>query len=216
MSYRSKLERYLVHIEKKLTKMNKLAAKSLRLAIQAITSNDDQLAIKVIEGDKTIDQLEIDIENSCVNLIALQQPMAGDLREITAIMRIIADVERVADYANGIAKLQISFGRDVSDKAKLFIPMYEIINEMMLKINEAFLKRDSELAREVAHMDPLVDREYKEIYNHLLSQVNGDEETRDEVVALLFMGRYLERVGDHIVNICERIIYMMDGIREYF
>lgn len=216
MSYRSKLERYLIQVEKQLTKMNKLTLKSLKNAMISITTNDDDLAIKVIEGDKTIDQLEIDIENNCVNLIALQQPMASDLREITAIMRIIADVERIADYANGIAKLQISFGQDMTDKAKLFMPMYEILSTMIERSNEAFIKRNSQLAREVAQKDPQVDQEYKEIYTHLLNEMSKNEETRDEVIALLFMGRYLERIGDHTVNICERIIYMLDGIREYF
>lgn len=216
MSYRSKLERYLVRIEHQLTKMNKLTLKSLKQAMEAVTTNDDELAVKVIEGDKTIDQLEIDIENNCVNLIALQQPMAGDLREITAIMRIIADVERIADYANGIAKLQISFGEDMREKAKLFMPMYDILSNMIEKSNEAFIKRNVQLAREVALMDPEVDKEYKEIYHHLLSEITKNEETTDEVIALLFMGRYLERIGDHTVNICERIIYMLDGVREYF
>lgn len=216
MKLRANLDRRMTKIEHRLIKMTSLVEQSITRSMLALKNNDDQMAINVVEDDRVIDQLEMSIEKNCINVISLQQPIASDLREITAVMKIITDLERIGDYSANIAKIQISFEKGMGEQTRYLESMGDTTRVMLQKALASFIEKDADLAREAAKMDQSVDGMYEEYYRFLLQQLKSDESSTDDLVPLLFTGRYLERVGDHIVNMCERIIYMVEGINEYY
>ncbi len=213
---RGKLDSRLQRIERRLVKMGMAVESAIDKSIESLMNNDDKLAIEVIEKDATVDHLELDLEKSCVSLIALEQPIARDLRIVTGTLKIITDLERIGDYAANIAKTQITVSKDISHHVQ---PLYEIakILQVMVKLSlDAFVEKDAQMAREAALMDMEVDNRYDKVYLDYLNQLIAGEVAVDEVVPLILAGRYLERMGDHITNICERIIYMVEGVREIY
>lgn len=216
MKLRANLDRRMTKIEHRLIKMTSLVEQSITRSMLALKNNDDQMAINVVEDDRVIDQLEMSIEKNCINVISLQQPIASDLREITAVMKIITDLERIGDYSANIAKIQISLEKGMGEQTRYLESMGDTTRVMLQKALASFIEKDADLAREAAKMDQSVDGMYEEYYRFLLQQLKSDESSTDDLVPLLFTGRYLERVGDHIVNMCERIIYMVEGINEYY
>lgn len=216
MKLRANLDKRMVKIEHRLIKMTSLVEQSITKSMLALRENDDQLAIAVVEEDRVIDQLELSIEKNCINVISLQQPIASDLREITAILKIITDLERIGDYAANIAKIQISLASAITEHVRYLDAMVDHTQAMLQKVLEAFIERDSELAREAAQMDQLIDDNYEQVYSFYLAKLKEQTASIEELVPLLFVGRYLERIGDHITNICERVIYMNEGIYEYY
>lgn len=216
MSYRVKLEKRLQKIENRLIKMASVVEELIDMSMHAMETNNNQEAVKVIEMDKTVDQLEMEIEKNCVNVISLEQPMASDLREITAVMKIITDLERVGDYATNIAKLQISLNQSLGEEVKYLKTMHNQVKDMLHNVISAFINDDVEAARVVAKSDEIVDQQYEEIYLVFLEKLKTNQASTEILVPLLFTGRYLERMGDHIVNICERLIYMVEGVHEYY
>ncbi|MDI9471792.1 MAG: phosphate signaling complex protein PhoU [Tissierellia bacterium] len=213
---RGKLDSRLQRIERRLVKMGMAVESAIDKSIESLMNNDDKLAIEVIEKDATVDHLELDLEKSCVSLIALEQPIARDLRIVTGTLKIITDLERIGDYAANIAKTQITVSKDISHHVQ---PLYEIakILQVMVKLSlDAFVEKDAQMAREAALMDMEVDKRYDMVYLDYLNQLIAGEVAVDEVVPLILAGRYLERMGDHITNICERIIYMVEGVREIY
>lgn len=216
MSYRVKLEKRLQKIENRLIKMASVVEELIDMSMHALESNNNAEAVKVIEMDKTVDQLEMEIEKNCINVISLEQPMASDLREITAVMKIITDLERVGDYATNIAKIQISLDKSLGEEVKYLKSMHTQVKDMLHTVIGAFINDDVEAAREVAKSDEIVDRQYEEIYLVFLEKLKSNQASTEILVPLLFTGRYLERMGDHIVNICERLIYMVEGVHEYY
>ena len=216
MKLRANLDRRITKVEHRLIRMASLVEQSIARSMQALKENNDQLAISVVEDDREIDQLEMAIERNCVAIISLQQPIATDLREITAVLKIITDLERIGDYSVNIAKIQISLERGMDEKSRFLEQMGDTVRAMLQKALSAFIEKDSELARQAARMDQSVDDLYEEFYTYLLNLLTSNQSSSEDLVPLLFTGRYLERVGDHIVNICERIIYMVEGIHEYY
>lgn len=216
MKLRANLDRRMTKIEHRLIKMTSLVEQSITRCMMSLKDNDDRLAISVVEDDRMIDQLEMNIEKNCVNVISLQQPIASDLREITAILKIITDLERIGDYSVNIAKIQISLDKGMGKETRYLEAMGDTTRVMLQKALASFIEKDIELAREAAKMDQQVDDMYEEYYHYQLERLMRDESSTEDLVPLLFTGRYLERVGDHIVNICERIIYMVEGINEYY
>lgn len=216
MKLRANLDKRMVKIEHRLIKMTSLVEQSILKSMNALRQNDDQLAIAVVEEDRVIDQLELSIEKNCINVISLQQPIASDLREVTAILKIITDLERIGDYAANIAKIQISLTSAMTEQVRYLDAMVDHTLAMLQMVLEAFIERDSERAREAARMDQLIDDNYEQVYSFYLAKLKEQTASIEELVPLLFVGRHLERIGDHITNICERVIYMNEGIYEYY
>lgn len=216
MKLRANLDHRMTKIEHRLIKMTSLVEESIARSMKSLIDNDDQMALSVVEDDRVVDQLELSIEKNCINVISLQQPIATDLREVTAVLKIITDLERIGDYAVNIAKIQISFARPMDEEGRFLESMGDTVRVMLQKALSSFIDKDPELAREAALMDQLVDDSYEEFYKHQLDLLKKDVSSTGDLVPLLFIGRYLERVGDHIVNMCERIIYMVEGIYEYY
>ncbi|HHX03038.1 MAG TPA: phosphate signaling complex protein PhoU [Tissierellia bacterium] len=213
---RGRLDSRLQRIERRLVKMAMAVESAIGKSMESLMTNDDQLAIEVIEKDSTIDHLELDLEKSCVSLIALEQPIASDLRVVTGTLKIITDLERIGDYAVNIAKTQITIPKDISHHSESLYEISKVLQVMVQRSIDAFVEKDAQMARETALMDMEVDEKYDSVYLEYLHQLMEGSVAVEEVVPLILVGRYLERMGDHITNICERIIYMVEGVREIY
>ena len=196
----------------KLLKMGAMVQEIIEVATNSLTNQDISLAKQVYLLDDKIDELELEIEMECMNLIALQQPMAKDLRVIGSILKIITDLERMGDHAVNIAKVTIEIGDEPFIKPLIDIPkMAKLTQDMVNKSLDAFVKTDIELAREVAKDDDEVDMLYEKIYMELINKMIDNREIVMQATNLIFIGRFLERIADHATNIGERVIYMVTG-----
>ncbi|BEP28353.1 phosphate signaling complex protein PhoU [Helicovermis profundi] len=215
MRVRARFDKELEKLEDLIIKMGVGAEGIVDLAFKSLVDKDRKLANDVIEMDKNIDQLELEIENKCLNLIALQQPLAGDLREISGALKIITDLERIGDYGVNIAKVALEFGDEKFIKELIDLPeMNRIVKTMIKGCIDAYVNKDSDKARDIALLDDKVDDLYEKIYSELLDITNKDN--KSQIIRFLFIGRHLERIADHVINICQRVIYMVDGIRETY
>lgn len=214
---RAILDSKMVKIQELLLKMSASVEEILEKSIKSLVEQDLELAQEVIELDKRIDELEEKIEKKCINVIATQQPLASDLRKLSAILKIITDLERIGDHAVNIAEVVLDIGDEKLIKPLIDIPkMASITRSMISKSLDAYINDDDQLAKEVAKMDDEVDDLYEGIYHELLDMYSEDKTITKQLTQLLFIGRYLERIADHTTNICERIIYMVTGKREHY
>jgi phosphate transport system protein len=217
MRVRARFDDKLQELENLLVKMGAEVEALVSIAFRSLIEQNVHLAEEAIKMDEEIDYLEIKIEKACLNLIALQQPLAGDLREIAGILKIITDLERIGDYGVNIAKLTIEFGEEEFIKPLVDLPkMEKLVQEMIKNGLDAFVNKDVDLARATAADDDKVDAIYGVIYNDLLELGVKDLNTKQQVIRLLFVGRHLERMADHVTNICERVIFMIEGTRENY
>ena len=202
-------------VTNEVIQMANLVKKMLMDVMYSLENKDLHLAKKIIAIDDLIDKKELEIEDHCIDLIATQNPIASDLRRITTILRMITDLERIADLCVNIAKIVVTNnGRDFI-KPLIDLPrMQSICSEMIEQAITSFIKEDVDLARHVISRDDEVDTIYESIYLELLTMLSEDSELKDQIVLLLLIGRYLERIADHTTNISERTIYMMLGLRK--
>lgn len=186
----------------------------VKSSVEALEEHDSQKAKKVIDMDDGIDkEMEI-IEERAIELIALQQPAAKDLRILFSAIKIVTDLERMGDYCVNIAKEVILIGKEEHIKdIKEIVTMKEIILDMIIDTKESFLKEDAYEALKVGKQDSLLDELYREMYNEMLLKINENKDNISQGARLLFVGRYLERIGDHLTNVCEKIIYIIKGER---
>ncbi len=211
---RSQFEEELKVLKIKLLKMGSMVQNIIEVSVQSLAKQDLDRARSVFELDDDIDGLELEIENQCMNLIALQQPIARDLRTIGTILKIITDLERMGDHAVNIAKVTLEIGEDKLIKPLIDIPkMARLTEDMVNKSLDAFMHEDIELAKELDQDDDQVDDLYEAIYLELIEMMLENPEIIKQATQLLFIGRYLERTADHATNIGERIIYMVTGER---
>lgn len=184
----------------------------LDLSVKCMLNQDIEGCKKVIKQDDKIDELREYIRDRSIELLALKQPMAKDLRYIYALGSIAIELERIGDYAVNIAEESIKIGRDKYIKDLVDIPkMYEECKKMILGVKESLENEDEDLAREIALNDDIVDSLYDRVQEDCLKIMNDNPQTINQGVNLLFIGRYLERIGDHTTNICEKIIFAIKG-----
>ena len=199
-------------IKNNVLKMGAMVEDIIETAVTALKSQDVELARKIYDKDDEIDQLELEIEKECMIILALQQPLAKDLRTIASVLKIIADLERMGDNAVNIAKVTLEIGKDPLIKPIVDIPKMAAITQEMIKLSlEAFLTEDVTLAEKVVERDEEVDGLYDTIINDILEIITENKEFTKQGIKLMFIGRYLERMADHSTNICERTIYMISG-----
>ena len=211
---RSQFQEELKSLNIKLLKMGSMVQNIIEVSVQSLVKQDLNRARSVFELDDDIDALELEIEHQCMNLIALQQPIARDLRTIGTILKIITDLERMGDHAVNIAKVTLEIGEDKLIKALIDIPkMARLTEDMVNKSLDAFMHEDIDLAKELDHYDDQVDDLYEAIYLELIEMMLENPDIIKQATQLLFIGRYLERTADHATNIGERIIYMVTGER---
>lgn len=202
----------LEQLKQKLLRMSSLVEQSIGSSIKALMDRNAELAYKVIKADDAINALEIEIDELCLKLLALYQPTAGDLRFITSTMKINNDLERIGDLAVNISQRTLDLIKVPPLKLKIAIPKMAVAAQAMLKDSlDAFVNNDSKLAYEVCKRDDEVDDLNHEIFMELLSCKPEDLTPVERVIDLVLVAKNLERVADHSTNICEDIVYMVDG-----
>lgn len=198
-----------------MLKMGSMVEEAIYKSIEALKNQDLDLARQVIEEDDMIDEFEIALEEKCTKLIALQQPVAKDLRTIIVISKLVTDLERIGDHATNIANMALKIGDEPLIKPLIDIPrMTKIVTRRLRESLDSFVNMDVETAKRVAAEDEEVDILDEQILRELLTFMMGDPSTIKQATSLMFISRFLERIGDHSTNICERVIYMVSGKRE--
>ncbi len=209
---REAFEEQIEQVQVDVTRLASVVVEMLADAMRALVDQDVALADKVIMDDDIADDLDLHIEQECMRLLALQQPMAKDLRIIGTAMKIIADLERVGDYAVDIARSAKTLADEPYFKALIDIPrMAEITIGMVRTATQAFVRQDLELVREVITQDDEVDRIWYRLLDELVEYMQRDPELILQATHLLLVARYLERIADHVVNVAERVSYMETG-----
>ncbi len=212
---RQTFEHELEELFQDLLYMGGLVKKTIQKAVNSLKTHDLEGAREVIEKDDVIDELELKIEEKCMSLIARQQPMARDLRKIGTALKIITDLERIADHSTDIARITLRIGDEPHIKPLVDIPrMAEIAQDMVNKALEAFIHEDVGLAHEVCNLDDSVDQLHNQIFRELLTYMLEDTKNIKQATHLLFVSSSLERIGDHATNLGEWLIYMVTGKRK--
>ncbi len=205
---RNYFDKELQELHLLMLKMCTVVEEALINSVHALKNQDIEMAQGVIDGDDVIDDMEHAIEDKCLKLIALQAPMAKDLRFIATALKIITDLERIADHAVDISKITVRLSGEKYIKELIDIPrMGEIATRMVKESIDAYVKQDTEKAHEVAKMDDEVDALYKQIFRELLLIMMEDPKKINQATNFLFVSKSLERIGDYVTNICEKIIY---------
>lgn len=202
----------LQNLNDELLQMCEEVKNQIRLSIKSLVNKDVELAKQVIKDDDIVDNLNKDIEDRCVKFIATEQPLAKDLREIFTAIKVVTDLERMADYAVDIAKITIHLRDEEYIKKLIQIPELaeKVLNVIGLAI-DAYIKGDSKRAYEICKMDDEIDHLYKEILEELFNIMVEDNSTAAQTGRFMFVAKNLERIGDHVTNICEWTIYSVEG-----
>ncbi len=213
------MSRHAIHLEKAINELKRLilhlgtdVEESVRLAVQSLTERKSEQAKQVIDADYEIDQREVFVEEECLKILALHQPVANDLRLIIAILKINNDLERIADLSVNIAERAVY----LSDKVKVDLPfdlqdMAEKVRSMLKRSLDALVNRDSKLAQQVCEDDDAVDDLNREMYKCVEQAIKKDPDNLNSYIQLLSASRYLERMADHATNIAEDVIYLITG-----
>ncbi len=193
--------------------LDSMVEKATLDAIQALKQQDLELARAVYHGDSLINAKRFELENHCILTIATQQPiMATDLRVVASILEVVAELERMGDYAKGIARICLKIGTQPHIKPIVDLPrMADIVVSMLHRAVTAFVSQDVDLARQIPADDDSVDNLYKQIYRDLIAIIISDPATIDQANLLMWAAHNLERMADRVTNICERTIYIVTG-----
>ena len=214
MNTRNLFNKKLEELHLDLIKMGSLVEDSIEKAIQALKKQDIELAQLVVTGDDIIDSLELEIEQKCLILIATEQPLAKDLRAVGAALKMITDMERIADHSADISEITIRLAQKPYIKPLIDIPqMAELAKEMVKKSIEAYVKLDIELAQTVCANDDVVDNLFTQIIRDLNVIMKKDPQTIEQATDLILIAKYLERMADHATNIGEWVIFNVTGKR---
>ncbi|HLF72167.1 MAG TPA: phosphate signaling complex protein PhoU [Dehalococcoidia bacterium] len=209
---RTAFERQLDEIQEDMLVMASMVERAIDRSIDALKNRDIELARAVIVEDSEINRKRYETEERCLELLATQQPLASDLRTIVAVLHIIVDLERMGDHAEGIAKIAIMLADEPPLKPYIDIPrMAEIGGRMLRQSIEAFKHRDVELARRICDADDEVDNLYDQVYRELLLYMLNDPKTIERATHVTWVAHNLERIADRVTNICERVVYMVQG-----
>ena len=202
----------LQDLEKKLQELGLMVEKALVEAVDALKHRDLEKAGQLIDADRSVNERRYAIEHETFVLIATQQPMAVDLRTLASVLEIATELERIGDYAKGIAKITIKMGTEPFVKPLIDIPrMAEKARNMLHRALQAFAGRDTDLARTIPAEDDEMDALYDQIFRELTTRIMADPKLVDRASYLIWVAHNLERAADRVVNICERVIFMVTG-----
>lgn len=211
---RNMLDNELRAIHVDIIKMGTLIERTIDETITALVNQDVALAKKVDEGDDRFDQMEIEIGNKCVNLIATQQPVASDLRKIFSIVKILTDLERIADHCQDISKLTLNLADKKYVKPLIDIPkMGKQVKEMVKMTIDCYIDQDVEKSKQVCANDDIVDNYFRTIVTDLQAIMKANPEEIAQCIDFLMIAKYLERMADHATNVAEWVIYSVEGVR---
>jgi phosphate transport system protein len=202
----------LAEIQEDILLMGVMVEAAIERGIKALQERDVSLAHQVIEDDLRVNDKRYEIEDKCLELIATQQPLAGDLRTIVSVLHIAVDLERMGDHAEGIAKVALMLADDAPLRPDLDIArMSGIATRMLMASLEAFKERDASQARAICNDDDEVDALYDEMYRELIMVMVNDPATIERATHITWVAHNLERIADRVTNICERVVYLVEG-----
>ncbi len=203
----------LNELQNKLLEMAGLVEASVHASVRSLVDRDEKQAIQVMKNEDRINVMEMEIDRLATRLLALQQPMAKDLRFLTAAMKINGDLERMGDLAVNMVKRAISLMERPMRQLPVDIPhMAKLVEAMVRKSLDAFSKRDLDLARNVLESDDVIDSLRDTAYQELVAHMQKEPEAIPEALDLIFVARNLERIADHATNIAEDVVYMIHGV----
>ena len=199
-------------LEQMLLAMGGLAQEQITSVMRALQQRDDVLARQVIDRDRQVNTYDVDIDDTCIKLIALHQPAGGDLRFITTAMKIVTDLERIGDQAVNIAQRVLELSRESQPTPSIDLSrMAECAQRMVRQSLDAFVARDTALARQVCGEDAEVDALKDQVFREMLAFIMEEPRATPRAVRLILISRFLERVADHATNIAEMVVYMVEG-----
>jgi phosphate transport system protein len=209
---RQSFDRELQRLEDDLLAMGSMVEEALIESVQQLKQRDFQGSRRLIAADKVINERRFAMEEEVMTLIATQQPMAGDMRLLAAILEMVTELERIGDYAKGNARINLLIGEQPLVKPLIDLPvMAEKAGNMLHQALGAFVRRDVEGARAIAQRDDEIDALYNQIYRELLSYIMEDRHIIEQANLLLWVAHNLERTADRVINICERVVFTVTG-----
>jgi phosphate transport system protein len=215
MEIRTIFHKKLREIQDEVLVVGSMVGKAVMRSVDALKNRDLELARQIIADDQKINNKRFEIEEKCIQLIATQQPMASDLRIIIAILNITTEIERIGDYAVGIARVVVMIGDEPPLKPLVDIPrIAEQTTHMLRRSLDALINRDAGEARRIAAEDDLVDHLYDQVFRELLTFMAEDPKTITRATRLVWVTHNLERAADRVTNICERVVFIVTGKME--
>ncbi len=212
---RSHFDNELELLNSDLIKMGSLIESAIEKSIQALDPAYRHLAEEISAGDNLVDEMERTIESRCLRLMLRQQPVAKDLRAISTAMKMVTDMERIGDQAADIAAIALRFnGSGIENMAQHIPQMAQIAISMVTGSIDAFVKKDLELARQIADMDDQVDALFDVVKHELIATLQQPDSNIDQALDTMMIAKYLERIGDHAENICEWVEFYQTGIHK--
>ncbi|MFN2292689.1 MAG: phosphate signaling complex protein PhoU [Anaerolineae bacterium] len=209
---RQNFDRELRRIEDEIMVLASMAEEALTQSVQTLKQRDFQASRRLIAADRVINERRFALEDDVMTLIATQQPMARDMRMLAAVFEITTELERIADYAKGIARINLLIGEQPLVKPLIDLPvMAQKARDMLHDALQAFVQRDAQAARAIARRDDEVDALYNQVYRELLSYIMEDPQVIEQSNFLLWVAHNLERSADRAVNICERVVFTVTG-----
>lgn len=206
------LDKRLDVLRDKLLLLGGKTEEALYLAVRSLTERDNELAQKVKKGDKVIDEMELEIDRLSIDILALQQPAAHDLRFVISVAKITPILERIADHAVSIAKAALVLNNEPQIKKYVDLPiMAQVASEMLKDALDAFTTEDSIASREIIKRDKEIDKSYKKVFEDLLRIIIEDPQSTTSAAHLLFVAKHLERIGDYVKDICELNVYLREA-----
>jgi phosphate transport system protein len=206
-------EKELQDIRSRVLAMGGLVEQQVSNAMEALVTGDAELARQVISGDEDVNKMDVSIDEECIQIIALRQPTASDLRLVTGILKTITDLERIGDESVRIARMALNLSEKDRPK-KNYRELHALgqhVSDMLHNTLDAFARFDVDAALQVAHEDRQVDEEYEGIMRQLMTYMMEDPRTISRVIDMMWSARSLERIGDHSRNVSEHIIYLVEG-----
>ncbi len=209
---REKFEHDLQRLKDEILALGAMAERAVAESIQALKKRDIAKARSIMEDDRLVNEKRYAIENETLTLIATQQPMAGDLRTLAAIFEIATELERIADYAKGIANIAVMLGEEPLIKPLIDLPrMADKACDMLHRALDSFMRQDVEEARAIPREDTEVDSLYEQTYRELITYIMADPRVIEQANRLTWVAHNLERVADRVGNICERVVFSITG-----
>ncbi len=209
---RTEYEKELQEIQDELLEIGGLVESGINKALGALENRDLEVSQQVVDEDDEIDRRQLELEERCIDVVATQQPMAGDLRTLVSVIQVASELERMGDYAEGIAKISILMGDDSLVKPLIDIArMGDMATRMLRKSLKALVDHDNNKARQVGADDDEVDALYEQVFGELLSRMTEDPRTIRRATYLIWVAHDLERIADRATNIAERVIYVTTG-----
>jgi phosphate transport system protein len=202
----------LLDLKEKILRMGSLVEEQVQGALRALTERDSDLARKIIANDRQVNTLDVEVDEDCLRLLALQQPAARDLRLITTAMKISTELERISDLAENICERAIELNEEPQLKPYIDIPrMANWSLRMVKEALDAFVNHDATLARKVCTDDDFVDDLTHQLFRELLSFMLENPQTITRAIRITFISKYLERIADHATNVAELVVYLVEG-----